>query len=81
MIGSMALADIGGFTLHLCNNGLEAVAAIENVTPDLVLLDVMMPEMDGPSALISMQEMLGDKLPPVVFITAKASSKEIERLR
>lgn len=80
MIGSMALADIGGFQLHLSNNGAEAVIAVDSVNPDLILLDVMMPQMDGPSALEALREKLGDKLPPVVFITAKASSQEIERL-
>lgn len=80
MIASMALSDIGGFKVHLCNNGAEALEQAPLIQPDLILLDVMMPQMDGPSALVALQQSLGDELPPVVFITAKASSQEITRL-
>lgn len=80
MIASMALEDIGGFELHFCNNGREAVAKLEDLQPDLILLDVMMPEMDGPTAFKELQNRHGDELPPVVFITAKASSQETSRL-
>jgi CheY-like chemotaxis protein len=74
MIASMALGDIGGFNVSLCENGEEAVAQALTVKPDLILLDVMMPKMDGPAAFLKLQSLLGDTIPPVVFITAKASS-------
>lgn len=56
MIAEMALADIGGHKIHLCNNGVEAVAMLERIQPDLILLDVMMPEMDGPTAFIELKK-------------------------
>lgn len=80
MIATMALEDIGGLQLHLCNNGCEALALLESMTPDVILLDVMMPKMDGPTALKELQKRHGDNLPPVAFITAKASSQETDRL-
>lgn len=80
MIATMALEDIGGHSLHLCNNGVEAVAMLERIQPDLILLDVMMPEMDGPTAFIELKKRHGDSLPPTVFITAKASHQETSRL-
>ncbi|GAA0717354.1 LytTR family DNA-binding domain-containing protein [Dokdonella soli] len=50
-----------------CGNGLEALAAIKELAPDLVFLDVQMPECDGFEVL----ERLGGRLPPViVFVTA-----------
>ena len=80
MIASMALEDIGGFTLRICDNGSEVLGAYQEYQPDLILLDVMMPEIDGPMALAQLQERFANSLPPVVFITAKASTQEIERL-
>jgi len=50
-----------------CESGAEAVAVIRNAKPDLVFLDVQMPECDGFDVL----ELLGNDLPPaVVFVTA-----------
>lgn len=82
MIASMALEDIGGFNVYLCNNGEEAVQLVttRQVKPNLILLDVMMPQKDGPTALLELQSAMGSELPPVVFITAKASASEVERL-
>ena len=50
-----------------CADGVEAVQAIESVRPDLVFLDVQMPEMDGFDVLEAIQ---GDRMPAVVFATA-----------
>ena len=53
--------------LSECRNGLEAVAAIEEQSPDLVFLDVQMPELDGFGVL----EAVGvDRMPAVIFVTA-----------
>ena len=50
-----------------CQNGLEAVAAIRESRPDLVFLDVQMPELDGFDVIT---EVGTDKMPPVIFVTA-----------
>lgn len=81
MIASMALEDIGGLKVHLCNDGNQAITDYPQVAPDIVLLDVMMPDKDGPSALNELQARYGAQLPPVIFITAKASAKEVDRLK
>jgi two-component system LytT family response regulator len=50
-----------------CANGLEAVQAIENLAPDLVFLDIQMPELDG----FGVVEAVGaERMPPTLFITA-----------
>jgi len=50
-----------------CTNGLEAVKAIEDLTPNLVFLDIQMPELDG----FGVVEAVGaDRMPPTLFITA-----------
>ncbi len=50
-----------------CQNGLEAVASIREERPDLVFLDVQMPELDGFDVIT---EVGTDKMPPVIFVTA-----------
>jgi len=50
-IAQIALEDIGGFTVRYCINGRKLLDAAKDFTPDLLLLDVMMPEMDGPTTL------------------------------
>ena len=50
-----------------CQNGLEAVASIKSEKPDLVFLDVQMPELDGFDVIT---EIGSDKMPPVIFVTA-----------
>lgn len=59
-------------------NGREAIAIMNEWLPDIVLLDVMMPELDGPSTLARLRENPATKKVPVVFITARAQSQEIQ---
>jgi CheY-like chemotaxis protein len=51
MIACMALGDVGGFDVTACASGKEALAAAPGLAPYLILLDVMMPGMDGPTTL------------------------------
>jgi two-component system LytT family response regulator len=53
--------------IHEARNGREAVAAIRDMRPDLVILDVQMPEMDGFSVV---REVGAERMPAVVFVTA-----------
>src|SRR6186713_874901 len=50
-----------------CSNGREALAAIQEHSPDLIFLDVQMPELDGFSVLAALK---GEKMPVVIFVTA-----------
>ena len=78
-IAIIALETIGGFTLKICNDGVEALAAIEEFSPQLILLDVMMPNMDGPNALIKIREIEAFKNTPTIFMTAKVQPDEVEK--
>jgi len=77
-IAQMSLEMMGGYTLKVCNNGQEAVDAAEAFAPDLILLDVMMPTMDGPTALKTMRQNPALQEVPVIFMTAKVQNQEIE---
>jgi two-component system, OmpR family, response regulator len=75
---TMALELVGGFEVTVAGSGREALITVDGSTPDLILLDVMMPDMDGPTTLTHLRERPGLADVPVVFITAKVQANEIE---
>jgi CheY-like chemotaxis protein len=77
----MSLEKLGGFELLVCSNGHEAVAHAPGFTPDMILIDVMMPGMDGPATVAALRRMEMFAATPVVFITAKVQPQEVARLR
>ena len=78
-VALLALETVGGFTIKACNDGLEAVSAIGAFNPQLLLFDVMMPHMDGPSALAKIRELEAFKATPVIFMTAKVRPEEVQK--
>lgn len=81
MVAQLALETVGGFTLKVCSNGEEAVQTGPGFKPDLLLLDVMMPGMDGPGTLAALRETPALKDTPVIFMTAKVQPGEIQQYR
>ncbi|MGC8120347.1 response regulator [Marinobacter sp. VGCF2001] len=77
-IAELALRDVGGLDVSLCESGPEALSRIDDFSPDLVLLDVMMPGMDGPQTLQALQQRPQGLDVPVVFMTARLQPSEIE---
>jgi two-component system, OmpR family, response regulator len=75
---TMALEVVGGFQVSVASSGRDALVAVEGSIPDLILLDVMMPDMDGPTTLAHLRERPELAAVPVVFITAKVQTTEIE---
>ncbi|MBT0668020.1 response regulator [Novosphingobium profundi] len=65
--------------VRACGSGAEALVLLESWEPDLILLDLMMPQMDGPSTHRAIVERFGDRF-PIVYFTARAEEKEKERL-
>jgi CheY-like chemotaxis protein len=80
-IARLALEAVGGFTVTVCGSGSEALASGPAFQPDLVLLDVMMPGLDGPGTLQAMRQTPALAGVPVVFMTAKVQPQEIATLR
>ena len=81
VITKMALETTDGFTVQVCSSGRDAIEKAPVFKPDLILLDVMMPEMDGPNVLKALREIPEVKSVPVIFLTARSQPKEIEKLR
>lgn len=79
-IAKIALESVGGFTVQQCSSGSEAIAKISEFEPDLLLLDVMMPNMDGEETLKTIRQLPRMENVPVVFMTAKALESDKEAL-
>jgi len=77
MVAALALRDLSGFELEVCSSGFEALEKAEAFAPDLILLDVMMPELDGPSTLRKLRGKPPLAETPVIFVTAKVQPDEI----
>lgn len=77
LIAQMALEAVGGFTVTVCASGPEALRAAAASRADLLLLDVMMPGMDGPSTLKALRELPATADTPVIFMTAKVQAAEV----
>jgi len=80
-VARMALEMVGGFTVHVCSSGQEAVDTAAEFAPDLILLDVMMPGMDGPTTLKALREIDSLAKTPVAFMTAKVQPNEVEEYK
>lgn len=81
MVAQMALEAVGGFTVIACPSGSEALAAAPTAQADLLLLDVMMPGMDGPSTLKALRALPATAGTPVIFMTAKVQAAEVAQYR
>lgn len=75
-IARVALEAVGGFDVEICSGGAEALVKAPAFAPDLIVLDVMMPVMDGPMTLARLRELDGFAATPIVFMTAKAQPEE-----
>jgi len=77
LVAKMALEAVGGFTVIACASGQEALNSAPTAMADLLLLDVMMPGMDGPSTLKALRELPATAHAPVIFMTAKVQAAEV----
>lgn len=80
-IARIALEDIGGFSVIYCSNGREVLERAKDIQPDLILLDVMMPEMDGPTTLHELRKLEYYKSLPAIFMTAKIQADELAKYK
>lgn len=80
-IAEIALNLDAGMIVETASCGEEALVKAIAFRPDVILLDVMMPVMDGPTTLEKLKARGDTQAIPVVFITARAQSRELERYR
>ena len=77
-IGQISLTRVGGFEVIEATSGIEALELARSEQPDLVLLDVMMPGMDGVTTLLELRDDGATAHIPIIFMTAKAQKREVE---
>ncbi len=77
-IATLSMTSLGGLIVRACASGPEAIAAADAFQPDLLILDVMMPGMNGPELLIELRRLSACTHAPVIFMTAKVQGAEIE---
>ena len=80
-VARMALETVGGFTVEACGSGKDAIRVAPQFKPDVILLDVMIPEMDGPTTLRHLRTGPVVGATPVIFCTAKAMPTELEHYK
>jgi CheY-like chemotaxis protein len=80
MLIEMSLGTVGQLEVLCCDSGSSALANVTAFAPDLVLLDVMIPERSGPETLKALRKMPAMKGVPVVFMTAQVMPAEVEKL-
>jgi CheY-like chemotaxis protein len=77
----MSLERVGKMTVAVVTDPTQAMATITEFRPDLVMLDWMMPVLDGPTLFRQMKERPETSALPVVFITARASQTDLAELK
>ena len=77
-IGEISLSRVGHWTVISCPSALSALEQVEATKPDVILLDVMMPQMDGVTVFPALQKKTRGQT-PIIFMTAKVMTDEIGR--
>ena len=81
LVVELALRKFGGCEVVQASSGEEALEQARKEQPDVVLLDVMMPGIDGPTTLAQLRDNAVSLECPVIFLTARAQQSDVARLR
>ena len=79
VVAEIGLRDIGGFEVVMAASGPEALALLDQEVPDVLLLDMLMPGMSGEEILAGLRKRPGLRELQVIFLTAKADKRQVER--
>lgn len=80
-IARASLAKLGGMEVREAASGEDGIAAAEAERPDVILVDVLMPGLDGPATLEELRRRPATAGVPVIFLTGTSSPAELARLR
>jgi CheY-like chemotaxis protein len=80
-VAALGLGILGGVEVVEADTGKEGVNKAAAEKPDVILLDMMMPEMDGPATLAALRDCPDTNHIPVIFLTARAMTNEVEQLK
>lgn len=74
-ITRLSLEVSGGYDVLVCSGGAEALRSAPEYTPELILLDMMMPGMDGVATMEALRQLPGMAAVPMIFFTANAQNQ------
>lgn len=80
-IVKLSLEKFGGYEVITCNSGIDVLKKVSDFNPNLILLDVMMPEMDGLSTFEELRKIPQFSKTLIIFMTAKAQLEEIKNIQ
>lgn len=78
-VAQLSLEMVAGWQVFTASSGQEGIIQAESIQPDLILLDMMMPEMDGKAAFENLQANVLTKHIPVIILTAKVQAADQRR--
>jgi CheY-like chemotaxis protein len=78
-VAGLSLETVAGWEVLLANSGKQGMERAEQDSPDAILLDVMMPAMDGPTTFLQLQKNPKTAKIPVILLTAKVQSSDQRR--
>lgn len=79
-IASLSLESVAGWKVECASSGVDGISMAKSFRPDAILLDVMMPDMDGPSTLENLRKDGQTQSIPVIFMTAKVQAMDRQKL-
>ena len=79
LVSQLTMTRVGNWDVCLAASGEECLRKARDEKPDLILLDVMMPDMDGPTTLLQLRESPDTAMIPIIFLTAKVQKHEVEK--
>ncbi len=80
-IAEISLRKVGKWDVHIACSGTEAIALAQDCCPDVIVMDVTMPELDGPATFARLRECDQTASIPVIFLTGRVLNQEIEEYR
>lgn len=80
-VSKIALETVGGFEVEVCSSGAELLQLLPDFRPDLIIMDVLMPDMAGPEVLSRVRQLPDYSGIPVIFLTGVADGIELKALR
>ncbi len=80
-VATVSLSRLGGWEVVAAGSGMEGLAKAESTRPDAILLDVMMPDIDGPATLKKLQANPSTKNIPIILLTAKIQAADRRRFQ
>lgn len=78
-VAALSLEAVAGWKVSTATSGSQGIALVPQLQPDAILMDVMMPGMDGPTTFRAMQQLAGIAHIPVIFLTAKVQAQDQRR--